>query len=115
MLVTPWKVRLLGLFSWQLLQVVETYAWLAALITGEVVILKPPVTKFDAWQPLQTDPAFDVMWLAPDVTVVAPNHIVFVVAWQLSQVRLETAAWPAAASTGVAPILNAPTAKVDPW
>jgi len=65
LLATPWKFRSVELFSWQLLQVVETYEWLAALITGEVVILKPPVTKFDAWQPLQTDPAFVVMWFAP--------------------------------------------------
>jgi hypothetical protein len=86
LLATPWKFRSVELFSWQLLQVVETYEWLAALITGEVVILKPPVTKFDAWQPLQTDPAFVVMWFAADVTVVAPNHLVCVVAWQLSQV-----------------------------
>ena len=43
------------MFSWQLMQVrLDTAVWDATGITGVVVILKPPVTKFDPWQLVQT-------------------------------------------------------------
>jgi hypothetical protein len=58
---TPWKAKSVGVLLWQPLQVVETYACVVAFSTGEVVILKPPTVKFDAWQLLQVDPLFVVM------------------------------------------------------
>ena len=86
---TPWKDTRGWL--WQLLQVVETYAWPAGFSTGVVLTLKPPVTKVDAWQLLQTDEAFVVMWLLADVTAAPPSHV-FPGAWQVLQLRLATAA-----------------------
>src|SRR5689334_9972269 len=100
------------LVSWQVTQVtLDTAAWPATDSTGELVILKF-VAK--TWQEAQS--AVPVgMWLAANVMAVTPYHMVFVLAWQLAQLRAETAAWPAAANAGVEVILNAPTENVDPW
>src|SRR5260221_8518614 len=116
LVATPWKLRWVEVLSWQdgPHARLETAAWPAAASTGELGILKPPVTKLDAWQ--AEHPALAVgIWLDAGATVVTPYHIALAAAWQLSQVWLETAAWPAAASDGAVAILKPPVTKFDVW
>jgi hypothetical protein len=106
--VAPYQAALAA--AWQVLQLrLATAAWPAAASVGVVVILKPPVTKFDAWQVLHP-PVPSAMWLAdpgvPTVpggtTIVTPNHAM-PEPWQLAQATVEpTAVCPAADSAGVA-------------
>src|SRR6266436_6388876 len=113
---TPWKLRWVEVLSWQdgPHARLETAAWPATDSTGELAILKPPVTKLDAWQAEHTALAVGI-WLDAGATVVTPYHIALAAAWQLSQVWLETAAWPAAASDGAVAILKPPVTKFDVW
>ena len=63
LLLTPWNARSVALFSWQLTHVrLATTVWLAVDSDGVVVILKPPVTKFEPWQLEQAAPASG-MWV----------------------------------------------------
>ena len=53
LLATPWNARSVALLLWQLAHVVaDTTVWPVTDSTGELVILKPPATKFAVWQPL---------------------------------------------------------------
>ncbi len=93
LVATPWKLRWVEVLSWQdgPHARLETAAWPATDSTGELAILKPPVTKLDAWQAEHTALAVGI-WLDAGATVVTPYHIALAAAWQLSQLWPDTAA-----------------------
>src|ERR1700741_2736741 len=65
---TPWNATSVVVLLWQLSHVVETNACVAAFSTGELVVLKPPVAKFCAWQDEQSVPPLNTMWVDRLVT-----------------------------------------------
>jgi len=93
LVATPWKLRWVEVLSWQdgPHARLETAAWPATDSTGELAILKPPVTKFDAWQAEHTALAVGI-WLDAGATVVTPYQVLLAAAWQLSQLWPDTAA-----------------------
>src|SRR5258708_15960379 len=110
---TPWNARSVALFSWQLSQAtLDTAAWPATDRLGELVILKPPTTKLDAWQAPHAALAIGKCVASCVTSDGTPNQAA-PVPWQLAHVTEATTACPAAASDGVVPILKPPTARCD--
>src|SRR6267154_4992621 len=115
LLATPWNARSAALFSWQLTQVtLDTAAWPATDSDGVLAILKPFVTKLEAWQAVHAAPAIG-MCADSCVTSDGTPYQAAPVPWQLAQLTEDTAACPAAASDGVVVIANPPTVKFEVW
>src|SRR5229473_1870423 len=103
LLLTPWNARSVALFSWQLTHVrLATTVWLAVDSDGVVVILKPPVTKFEPWQLEQAAPASG-MWVDSCVASAGTPYQAAPVPWQLLQPPLPSAMWLAAPAVPTVP------------
>src|SRR6266566_3683240 len=101
LVLTPWNARSVALFSWQLTHVrLATTVWLAVDSDGVVVILKPPVTKFEPWQLEQAAPASG-MWVDSCAASAGTPYQAAPVPWQLAHDSALTAVWPVEDSSGV--------------
>src|SRR5258706_6987409 len=103
LLLTPWNARSVALLSWQLTHVrLATAAWLAVDSDGVVVILKPPVTKFEPCQLEQAAPASG-MWVDSCPASAGTPYQAPPVPGHLSHDRPSTAPSPAAARCAAVP------------
>src|SRR3974390_1360116 len=102
LLPTPWNPRSVALLLGRLGHVPgATPVCPVTDSTGEVVILKPPVTKFDVWQPLAVQLAVPIgRWLDSCVTSDGTPYQADPVWWQVAHDSALTAVCPVDDSSG---------------